>query len=377
MYHFKKILQKVQTKLRQIATLQILGRCNRWLFKNKLPLGLTLLAAILLKFTLGRLALVVLQGHAMGTPYCIQYLGRWGRNYQEEIDALLVSLEQALASYLPDSELSTFNEYNCSEFYFKSPLFYPVLAKSKEVYRSTQGAFDPTILPLVNAWERGAIDATPNSQEISELQQYVSFDYVVANEQRAKKLKEGVKLDLNGIVKGYVVDVIANYLKARGIKHMLVELGKERMVYGKRNKRKHWEINSHTSLAPPVDAELHIAINLIDKAIAISSKQRSACNQSKKKYRCFIDPVTGHPAEHMLLAAAVIAHDCVTADAYATAMMARGLVFSRELIERQKEIQAFLVYANEKGELAFYVSAGLRIQQDQLHKQILLQVADE
>ncbi|HAN49891.1 MAG TPA: thiamine biosynthesis protein ApbE, partial [Amoebophilaceae bacterium] len=214
-------------------------------------------------------------------------MDRWGRNYQEEIDALLVHLQHALSTSLPDSELSRFNEHDCSDFYFESPFFYPVFAKSKEVYRNTAGAFDPTVLPLVNAWEGSPGDINySDSLQVNTLCECVSLDYIVANAQRIKKLKEGVKLDFSSILKGYAVDHIAELLRTHGIEYMCIVLGSKAMAHGKPSKNRAWHMAIHPYVASLVDAELQITIELVNKAVAIAGKK----GKNPSHPNCIIDP---------------------------------------------------------------------------------------
>jgi FAD:protein FMN transferase len=357
MYHLKRTLQKIKTQVRKIPVPQILTQWCRKLKQTKRILALVLLGGIVLKLILGRPSMTTLQGETMHTPYRIQYVDRWGRNYQEEIDALLVRLYHALSTSLPDSELSRFNEHDCSEFYFESPFFYPVFAKSKEVYRNTAGAFDPTILPLINAGEGSPADMpSAGSLQVNTFCEYVSLDYIVANAQRIKKLKEGVKLDFRSILKGYAVDKIADLLRTHGIEHMYIVLGSEAVAHGKPIKNNAWKMAIHPHVAPLVSTGLQIFIKLEDQAIAITSKK-------SPNRKCVVDPATGDPVHHTLLAAVVISKDCSTADAYATAMMVRGLAFAQELLAKQEDLAAFLIYEDEHGAPVFYASPGLHMRQ--------------
>jgi thiamine biosynthesis lipoprotein len=360
MYQVNRTLQKINKKFHQILSAQILTQLRRGLGQKKRVLVLGLLGVIVLKLTLGKSSIVTLQGEAMCTPYHIQYLDRWGRNYQEEIDALLLHLHESLSTCLPDSEVSRFNEHGCSEFYFESPFFYPVFARSKEVYRNTAGAFDPTILPLIHAWEGSPTDTTyPDSLPVNSLREHISLDHIVANSQRIKKLKEGVKLDFRGILKGYAVDKIADLLHSHGIEHMRIVLGSKAVAYGKPGKINTWHMAIHPHLASLVGAELQIIMKLVGQAVAISSKKR----QPPLNQPCIIDPATGHPAQHTLLAAAVVSKDCSTADAYATAMMVRGLAFAQELLAQEEGLSAFLIYEDAHGMPALYTSSSLHMRQ--------------
>ena len=373
MYHSKRTLQKIKTRVHKIYFAKISSQWGRWLKQKKYLLAHVLLGGIVLRIMLGKPITVTLQGETMCTPYRIQYVDRWGRNHQKEIDALLVHLHQSLSTAVPDSELSRFNEHDCSAFYFESPFFYPVFAKSKEVYRNTAGAFDPTILPLIDAWEEHATNtANLDSLPTNALCANVSLDYLVANVQRIKKLKKGVKLDFGGILKGYMVDKIANLLRAHGIEHMCIVLGSESIAYGKPSQRNAWHVAIHPHVASLADTELQITMELVNKAVAISSKKEGKLlNQDR-----IIDPSTGYPpTKHTLLAAVVVSKDCRTADAYATAMSVRGLAFAQELLAQQKDLAAFLIYEDDHGAPAFYISSGLHMQKKE--HAISLQLAQE
>ena len=356
----KKFLHYVQKYLQQVPSKQVRLHMKRWHKKYLLLSGLFLLVLIGLRHAC-RPRVVTLQGEAMGTHYCIKYLARWGRSYQAEVEALLTHLHQALSLSLPDSELSRFNAHDCSTFYFASPAFYPVFAKSKEVYRNTAGAFDPTILPLVEAWEECKTEAIDrDSRQVHQRCAYVSLDYVVANEQRIKKLKEGVKLDFRGILKGYAVDEIAALLRNHGVERAWISLGSETVAVGKPSKGKFWDTALHPHLSTLVGDNLQITLELVDRAVAISGLQAKGSSSPG----CIVDPATGDRAHHTLLAAAVVAQDCMAADAYATAMMVRGLVYVQELLAKETALAAFLVYEDEDGVPAFYASPGLHMQQN-------------
>ena len=360
MYLRKKNLQALLIKLRQNPVAKHLTRGAQWLYRQKYLLGLLLLGLLVLKFHLERMRLVTMQGDAMGTYYSIKYLDRWGRDYQEEIESLLGRLQHTLSTDFPDSELARFNAHDCSEFYFESPFFYPVFAKSKEMYRNTNGAFDPTILPLVSAWEQHSAAATdPGRLQINRLREYVSLDYVVANEQRIKKLKEGVTLDFRGMLKGYAVDQVAALLRSHGIEHAWIALGNEMMAQGKPSQRRPWHTEIHPHVASLVGENLQITIDLEDKAVAIASKQPQGTAGQEQ----IIDPATGYPNQHTLLAAVVVAQDCITADAYATTMMTRGLAYAQELVAQQEDLAAFLIYEDDQGAPAFYASPNLHMLQ--------------
>ncbi|MEL6153152.1 MAG: FAD:protein FMN transferase, partial [Bacteroidota bacterium] len=261
------LLQVASKKLHQISLSALLSRGKQWLSQRKKRLGITLLVALLLTLTLGRTRLVIFQGEILGMPYHIQYLDRWGHNYQAEIETLLTELVYALDPSLPDAEIAQFNAHGCTDFDFTSPFLYAVLAKSKTVHQQTQGAYDPTVLPLVQAW---AAYTTSEAIPMHRLRALVSLDYVVANAQRGKKLKEGVQLDFRGMLKGHAIDVVANFLKGRGVAHFQVTLDSETIAQGQPSKRQCWQQAIHPQVAALAAMAWEVKLDLANQAVAIS-----------------------------------------------------------------------------------------------------------
>ena len=312
-------------------------------------LGIILVSIVLiLKLNREGLKIVEIHGSTMGSYYNINYLEEKGRNYQQEIDSLLALFNQSLSTYIQDSEITRFNKGDSNEFYFESPFFYPVISKSKEVYRNTGGVFNPTVALLVDAWGFGPSEASQlDSTKVDSLLQYVNLDYIVTDKRRIKRLKEGVQLDFGAIAKGYGVDIVADFLKAHAIENLLVEIGGEVVAYGKNENKEPWRIGINTPQENTSDRKIEAIVRLENRAIATSGNYENFYYKDGKKYVHIIDPATGYPTNSDLRAASVIANDCMTADAYATAMMVGGVSFAKKLVEEQDEIEAFLLYEKE------------------------------
>ena len=354
----KETLQRLLKIANSLPLATIVIGLGRWLERRKFLLFSVLLGIMVFRLTWGRLTLVTLQGQALGEHYHIQYLERWGSKYKEDIEALLTQLTQALDSSLPDTEIAQFNQHDCSDFEFSSPFLYALLAKSKAIHRSTQGVFDPTIFPLVQAWEHSR-DTPPNAEQIRHLKERVGLDFVVVNAKRGKKLKQDVQIDLRGILKGYVTDQIAHLLHTQGIEHLQVTLGDQVLAHGKPSQHNLWHTSIHPHIPALADDKWEITLDTTDKSIAVASRPLSVSPEHS-----FIDPATGRPAQHTLLAVAVVAPESSTANAFATAMMVRGLDFAKELLAQQEGLDALLIYQGTDDSPAFYASSGLHMQQD-------------
>lgn len=298
-------------------------------------------------------------GETMGTSYSIKYLQKDGKNYKEAVDSLLQLFNQSLSTYIPSSEISRFNQGTI--FKYELPFFYPVLKRSYEIYKETEGAFDPTVGPLVNAWGFGPESSEmPPKEVIDSLLQFVKFDSVYFDSISVCKLKSGIKLDFSAIAKGYGVDVVVNFLKGEGVEDMMVEIGGEMVCLGRNQEGRTWRIGIDRPSSGNSGRPLQAVVALDNRALATSGNYRNYYEKDGRKFSHTIDPKTGYPVEHTLLSASVFAQNCMTADAFATAFMVTGLEKAKTILERNKNLGAYLVYSDENGEIHTFVSEDMK-----------------
>lgn len=302
---------------------------------------------------------MVISGATMGTTYRIVYLDKERRDFKKEIDSLLKVFNQALSTYIPDSEISRFN--SSDSLVFGSPYFYPVLEKSKEIHAITSGAFDPTVGPLVNAWGFGPEGASlKDSLGISQLLERVGFEKIAFDENRVKKLQPGVYLDFSAIAKGYGVDVVADWLQQKGIVNYLVEIGGELVGKGTNEHGELWRVGVTQPDEEGLANQLYGIIALDNRGMATSGNYRNFYEVDGQKYSHTISPFTGYPVTHGLLSATVIAENSMTADAYATALMVLGTEASIALQKEHGGFEVFLIYNDQEGKMKSYVSDRLK-----------------
>lgn len=308
--------------------------------------------------------MLLVQGKAQGTTFSIKYLDTKNRNLQTQIDSILLDFDKSLSTYRPDSEISSFNKTENDSVSFGFPYFYPVLKASKEIFEISAGAFDPTIAPLVNAYGFGftkAQDLTEN--QIKDILQLVDFKLISFNEKSVKKLKKGVTLDFNAIAQGYSVDVVANYLKSLNITDFMVEIGGEIVCSGKNQDNKTWGIGiKNPVLAEKGETATKAVVLLDNKALATSGNYEKFYIKEGKKFAHILNPTTGKPAQQNILSATVVADDAMTADGFATVFMVVGLDKSKEILAKNptKNLEVYLIYVNEKGELASFMSEKMK-----------------
>lgn len=303
---------------------------------------------------------IAFAGRTMGTTYSVIYYDDRQRDLQASVDSLLVVFNQSVNTYLPDAEISRFNTGNSIRF--QLPFFYPVLKRSKEIYESCGGAFDPTVMPLVNAWGFGpAKPLHPDSIQVDSILQFVGMDKILFNEDSVWKKERRVQLDFSAIAKGYGVDVVANFLKDKGIENIFVEIGGEVVTSGSNiGERRPWQVgilDPHST----IDNQSYIAYaQLKDMALATSGNYFNFRIEDGKKFSHTIDPDTGYPVQRTILSASVFAKDCMTADAWATAFMVMGERRAKEILNSRDDINAFLTYTQEDGSLGTFATPGIR-----------------
>ncbi|MCX2744495.1 FAD:protein FMN transferase [Mangrovivirga sp. M17] len=302
--------------------------------------------------------LVAVTGKTMGTYYNIKYLDSLERNFKPIIDSTLEIFNESLSTYIQDSEISVFNRQD--SLAFDLPYFYPVLKRSEIIYRKTNGAFDPTVMPLVRLWGFGPDEmANVDSTDIENALDQVGFNMIQFTENYVVKEKEGVELDFSAIAKGYGVDVISELLINEGVDNFLVEIGGEVRCKGVNHEGQPWAVGIDRPMENAEQGKnMSAIVNLKNQALATSGNYRNFYVKDGIKYAHTISPITGYPVFHQLLSASVIAEECMTADAYATAFMVSGLEKSKEIAEKEN-LQVILIYNDQEGKYKTYVSPSL------------------
>ena len=302
---------------------------------------------------------MVVDGYAQGTTYNIIYISETGDDYQRAIDSTLIEIDNSLSTYQKKSIISKFNKTD--SILEVDQLFKDVFNISKEVFEVSEGAFDPTIAPIVNAWGFGFENLhSTDSSTIDSLKHLVDFNKMSLIDNTVVKTNKGMMLDFNAVAQGYSVDVLANLLESKGINNYLVEVGGELKAKGLNLNDTLWRIGIDKPIEGLEEREIEAIVNLENKALATSGNYRKFYEKGGMKYSHTINPKTGYPVEHNLLSATVITDNCGVADAYATVFMVVGLQEAKEMLSAQKNIEALLIYSNENGDLQTFITDGLK-----------------
>lgn len=298
------------------------------------------------------------EGFIFGTIYHITYQS--DVNYQKEIEAELQKVDNSLS---PFNKTSIISRINRNEDVKVDNLFAEVFQLAEKISKETDGAFDITVAPMVNAWGFGFKTGNPpTKQTVDSLRAIVGFQKVTLEEEHVKKQNPHIMLDCSAIAKGYGSDIVARFLKKKGIQNFMVEIGGEIVVNGNSEKQVPWRvgINKPTDDSLNTSQELQDVINVTDIAMATSGNYRNFYYKNGKKYAHTIDPKTGYPVLHNILSATVLAKNCATADAYATSFMVMGLDGAKKVLEKHPELDAYLIYSDEKGNNRIWYSPELK-----------------
>lgn len=275
-----------------------------------------------------------------GTIYNITYQS--SEDLQQAIEAELMKVDGEFSMFNPESTVARINQGDSAVE--RSAMFQEVFQLAQTVNKETDGAFDITVAPLVNAWGFGfKHEQMPTPAQVDSL------------------LLIRHQLDFSAIAKGYGCDVVARLLESRGIQNYMVEIGGEVVVKGRNAKGQDWHIGitKPTDDSLSVESEMQTVLAITDRAMATSGNYRNFYYQGGRKYAHTIDPRTGYPVQHSLLSATVFADNCATADAYATSFMVLGLQGAQAVLQRHPELMAYLIYSDEDGQLAVWASPAL------------------
>jgi len=294
-------------------------------------------------------------GFIFGTQYHITY--EHSQDIKEGIESHLNLIDKRLSAFNPNSTISQINQ---GENTVLDPMTEHVIRLALDVSKNTNGAFDITVAPLVNAWGFGFKNTSDTQpRQIDSIMPHVGYQKITVSNHQLIKHQPGIMLDCSGIAKGYACDVIADYMDSLNIKNYLIEIGGEIRVKGVNKSRKVWSIG----ISDPEDDSTHTVpknslsvIKISNTGLATSGNYRNFYYKNGKKYAHTIDPRTGYPAQTDILSATVIAPTCAEADAYATAFMTLGLDSAKNVLSTQQHLKAYLIYANKAGELDTWLS---------------------
>lgn len=322
----------------------------------------------------------LVSGKTMGTTYSIKH-DLVDKNLKVQVDSILIEINNSVSTYIPTSLISQVNTDSLGtssdvlingklQNYLKYEFalddhFLDNMQASFDIFKNTDGYFDPTIMPLVNYWgfgftEKKAVTEIDSAKVIG-IKNKMGFEKWTLNidRQKFRLIKpEGSALDFSAIAKGYAVDELASFLEEQGAQNYMVEIGGEVYTKGVKANKQKWTVGLNT---PTDNAGLYDFLSMVQvngKGVASSGNYRNFYVVDGKKYGHEINPKTGFPEMNILQGVSVIANTCMEADAYATAFMVMGLEKSKEQIKALENIEVSFFYFDASGNIAQDFSVG-------------------
>jgi thiamine biosynthesis lipoprotein len=305
--------------------------------------------------------LQVYEGKAQGTYYIVKCLRADTASLQASIDSIFDVIDRSLSLYRPGSLI---NRFNAGDSVRMDAHMQAVVNRALEVSRATNGAFDITVKPLLDAWGFGVVKpawkGVPPPDTLRRLLGLTGYRYLQVRGNALLKGKPGVQIDCNGIAQGYTVDVLARFLEQQGIRHYLVDVGGELRAKGHNAQQRTWSVGiegpSDSSGARPEQALLYLR----DRAIATSGNYRRFFDQGGTRFAHTINPHSGEALHNNIISVTVIARDCITADGFDNALILMGVDKALAFIRQHPAygLEAYFIYRDKEGSVKTAASPG-------------------
>ncbi|NRA19944.1 MAG: FAD:protein FMN transferase [Oceanospirillaceae bacterium] len=272
--------------------------------------------------------LLSIEGRTMGTSYHIKWVSDESTDNSQQLkiaaDKLLIEINQAMSTYIADSELSKFNQLASGSKVQVSAALYQVLTLAQQISRDSKGAYDITVGPLINLWGFGPdkrVTKAPSEAQIAAIRPRVGYQHLVLLADNYIQKNAQLYVDLSSIAKGFAVDQLAKLMDSYAYSAYLVEIGGELITKGLKPGEQPWRI----AIESPVTGRVvQRVVRVDDIAVATSGDYRNYFEDAGTRYSHIINTVTGRPITHNLASVTVLADNCALADALATTFLAMG-----------------------------------------------------
>lgn len=283
-------------------------------------------------------------------------LTAYGKNAKKALDEAvdeINNIEQLVSTGIDSSEVSQINKNGKGSV---SETTGYLIKRSKEIYDSTNGVFDITIYPIMQAWGFPTENyRVPGKKELKKLRELMGADHVLYDEKKQEVTlnKEGMKIDLGGIAKGYTSSKVMDIFKENGISSAVISLGGNVQTLNGKPDGSDWRV----AVENPADTGSYIGVlSIKDKAVITSGGYERYFKQDGKTYHHIIDPANGYPANNGLTSVTIVSDDGTLADGLSTSLFIMGPEKAQKYWkEHSDEFDTILV----KDDGSILVSAGL------------------
>lgn len=310
-----------------------------------------------------------LEGRTMGTSYSVRFVLEPGVSLQEVSQRITHELEavnSSMSVFDAQSEISRFNALSAAETqrepFAASAAFYAIMTQARDLYVLTGGAWDATVMPLVNLWgfgPEGAVASPPAPEAVAAVLSDIGFDKIMLGPNQTLLKKDDVSVDLASIAKGYGVDCIVKTLADLGLQSFLVEIGGEVYAKGLKPNGQKWRVGINRPDANALAVEIYAVTELQDRALATSGNYRNFFVANGSTYTHILDPRTGYPPSTDIASVSVITSTCAKADGLATAMSVLSVEQSLALAEADSDVEVLIITREASGVFVSHSSRGM------------------
>ena len=310
---------------------------------------LVLLVLVLaLPFMRSRKKFVTNSGVVWTTEYHITYEARSDLN--DSIQQVLAAIDQSASAFNKQSLVTAINEGRTD---VTDHLFRLMYDKAVEINRASEGMYDPTVMPLVNAWGFGYKSGQmPTKEQIDSILAFVGISHTRLSADKVLKDDPRVQFDFSSIAKGLACDEVAAMLARNGVMNYMVEVGGEVVAHGVNERGEPWHVSVDLPMPDNEQGAVHanaVVLRLDSLAVATSGSYRKFKEVDGKKVSHIVNPKTGGSETSSLLSVSIVARDCMSADAWATACMAMGLEKTQAMMEKNSLLGVMTISADDEG----------------------------
>ncbi|MEJ7779074.1 MAG: FAD:protein FMN transferase [Daejeonella sp.] len=305
-------------------------------------------------------------GFAQGTNYHVTYYAARDVVTKDNINALFNEIDSSLSIYKPYSLINRFN--NSVSGIMMDGHLDRVVKRSRQIYERSNGVFDITIYPIVDAWGFGnrQVGKLPGPEDITKLMACVGMNNLFTAGKTLQKKMPCVKIDVNGIAQGYSVDLLAELLESKGVENYLVEVGGEIRVKGRKQPENVlMKIGIEQPSGGTAPETLQKVLEIEEGAITTSGNYRKYIQNGNKKSSHLMNVKTGYPVDNELISVTVRARDAITADGYDNVLIGLGLTKAMGFLRKNKELQAYFIYVKDDGSIGDTASRGFFLNKEQ------------
>ncbi|MEE9368811.1 MAG: FAD:protein FMN transferase [Pontiella sp.] len=307
-------------------------------------------------------------GETMGTSYSVRIVGKIKQRelkmLHARIETRLTEINRQVSTWDPKSEIARFNKQESTDPVLCSESFATVVRQALELSRATDGAFDPTLQPLLNLWgfgSEGDVRQVPSPEDISKTRNVTGWKKVGINAaSELRKSEPGLSLALGAIAKGYGVDEIGVILNDMGYKNWFAEIGGEVVVRGLNPEGVPWKIGIQHPTTNPMDERLQGILHITHGSVATSGDYRNYIQEDDILYSHILDPRTGYAVLSDTASVTVSAPTCMDADGIATALFVMGDQQGLLWVEQKPGVEAMILIRGKKGEIIEKFSSGFK-----------------